>query len=407
MGKKKHAEEHVNLERWLVSYADFITLLFATFVVLYALSQTDIAQYKDLEKSLKAAFSAPSVLQGSDGVMDSSGNSILAEGGGADSAIPPILENMSVKYEDSSFNQIKDSVDALSKKGEIDSVNTKIDERGLVITFLDLDLFFDSGSATLKKGAYNTIEKVAKLISEKFASHSIRVEGYTDNYPISSAIYPSNWELSSARASSVVRFLTGKFNFKEGRFSAVGYADTKPIASNNTPDGRKKNRRVDIVIIRNKYSTTEPKSSEVLNSKLKEQPIASEQNIKPQLDDKTSNAVVIKDPYDVESKKLANELHDKETKTKNNLDTGAVVLVKDKSNGDSYVSDAAKKLLMDVHTETVQPSIDKKNTAKPKTTAATANKHKDTPQALKPSTDEDIVNKLFHKLDNIGQLPKH
>lgn len=268
MARKKHQEEHVNLERWLVSYADFITLLFATFVVLYALAQGDISEYTQLEASLKKAFAAPSILQGSDGFMSNQGQSILGSAGFQDQAlIPPMLEYTSQKYEQDSFESIKKSLDSLNKKGEMKGVDTSILERGLVIHIKDMNLFFNSGSATLTNDANKTLETVGKIIRSKFANHFIRIEGHTDNLPLSSSLYPSNWELSSARASSIVRFLLEHFKFKKDKFAALGYADTRPLKENKTEKGRQKNRRVEIVVLRNKYTKSEAKFNKKVAAK--------------------------------------------------------------------------------------------------------------------------------------------
>ncbi|MFA6989018.1 MAG: OmpA family protein [Candidatus Gastranaerophilaceae bacterium] len=275
MGKKKHAEEHVNLERWLVSYADFITLLFATFVVLYALAQIDSSELSKLEESIKKAFAAPSLIQGSDSLLLSQGSSILDSSILDNQAvIPPILENISQKYEEESFKEIKKAMDELKKEGQLQGVDSSIMDRGLVINLKDMNLFFKSASAQLNPDSHKTLKEVGSLIRSKFATHLIRVEGYTDNLPIDSSLYPSNWELSSARASSIVRFLLENFKFKKDKFAALGYADTKAIAPNNTEEGRQKNRRVEIVVLRNKYLKSEaaPEFKENETAKIAEQP---------------------------------------------------------------------------------------------------------------------------------------
>lgn len=266
MAKKKHAEEHVNLERWLISYADFITLLFATFVVLYALSQLDLAKFKDFKISLQKAFSAaPTVLQGESGVLDKSSNDVINSGGQMDnqSIIPPILDQPYTKKEESDFQDVMDNLNTkgLTSFGTFKGTKAQITERGLVISLLG-NVFFEPSNANLKKDSYKNLAEIGKLIKDKFPNHLIRVEGHTDSQPISSSIYPSNWELSSARASSIVRYLISSFSIPEDRFSALGYADSRPVASNNTEDGRKQNRRVEIVILRNKLLKTETLTQE-------------------------------------------------------------------------------------------------------------------------------------------------
>lgn len=251
MARKKKAEEHENLERWLVSYADFMTLLFATFVVLYALSQINVNEFKKVEESLKKAFSVQSILDGGSGVM-SSGNSVM-DTSSADSMIDTLLmEYISQRYEQESYDKIKKDVEDLAKSGELNGVSATIDERGLVITITDKNILFKSGSAELSESAKEILEKIGKLIVEKFALHSIRVEGHTDSIPVSGR-YPSNWELSSARASSIVRYLIDRFKILPDVMSAVGYADTRPVATGKDAASLAKNRRVEIVVQRNQF----------------------------------------------------------------------------------------------------------------------------------------------------------
>lgn len=255
MAKKQKHPEHINLERWLISYADFITLLFATFVVLYALSQVDIKDFKALEDSLKQAFDAPSVMQGSDGMMQNSDS--LFDTSQADSMIAPLMmEYVSQKYEEESLQDIKKSIEDDVKIGELDGVEAIKTDRGLLIRFNDAFLFAE-GSAVLTPKAKTKMDKVGAIISKKFFLHNMRIEGHTDNQPFKSKIYPSNWELSGARASSVIRYFIDRFNFMPCLFTAVGFADTRPLVSNNTPSNQAKNRRVEILILKNKYRTQE------------------------------------------------------------------------------------------------------------------------------------------------------
>lgn len=251
MARKKKHEEHENLERWLVSYADFMTLLFATFVVLYALSQINVNEFKKVEESLKKAFSVQSILDGGSGVM-SSGQSVM-DASAADSMIDSLLmEYISPRYEQESYEKIKKDVEDMVKSGEMNGVSATIDERGLVITITDNGIMFPSGSAELSNSAKTILEKVGKLIVEKFAMHSIKVEGHTDSVPVSGR-YPSNWELSSARASSIVRYLIGRFNILPDLMSAVGYADTRPLSTSKDSASLAKNRRVEIVVQKNQH----------------------------------------------------------------------------------------------------------------------------------------------------------
>ena len=270
MAKKKKEEAHENLERWLVSYGDFITLLFATFVVLYALSQIDLTEFATLEESIKKAFNAPSILEGSDSILDSKGASIL-EASAADSTIAPLmLEYISQKYEEQSFEDIKETLEQMTKNGDMEGVDAQITDKGLLITMKN-DLLFYSGSATLTDKALKTLDNVGVLIGEKFALHNIRVEGHTDNQPINTFLFPSNWELSGARSSSIIRYLITRFKFMPNLFTAVGYGDTRPIVDNKTVENRAKNRRVEILVLKNKFKGFEHATSSVMKQPKKEQ----------------------------------------------------------------------------------------------------------------------------------------
>ncbi len=268
MAKKKAEEEHENLERWLVSYADFMTLIFATFVVLYAMSQIDISGYIKLEESIKKSFNTASVAAGSEGMLDSEDS--IIEGQAADSVIPPlIMEYLSPKYEQTSFEEIKEELDKLAETDkEFKNLSTEITERGLTIKLDDRNVMFASGSAQLNADAQRYIDRIGRIIRDKFKVHLIRVEGHTDNLPMLSALYPSNWELSSARASSIVRYLIKRFDFNPVLFSAVGLADTRPLADNSTNNNRAQNRRVEIIILRNKYKKIETGSLDIINQEL-------------------------------------------------------------------------------------------------------------------------------------------
>lgn len=248
MAKKKKHEEHENLERWLVSYADFITLLFAVFVVLYALSQLDLAKFKDLKISLSEAF-APTIFKGKgsdSSMMESRGESVMQENRKGDQV--HILPQINPQLELKKMQETKEGIEKAIEKGDLKGVSVKVDKRGLVISLVD-SIFFDSGSAGIKPNAIKNLDKIAITLKKNFTSNKIRIEGHTDSDPISTAVFPSNWELSSARASSVVRHFINRFKMDKATFSAVGYADSVPLDTNNTSDGKQKNRRVEIVIL--------------------------------------------------------------------------------------------------------------------------------------------------------------
>lgn len=270
MSRKKKHPEHENLERWLISYADFITLLFATFVVLYALSQIDITDFKKLEESIRKAFSAPSIMQGDEGMMDKSKEAIF-DTSQTDTLIAPLMmEYMSPKYEEQAFTEIEKKVEDMTSAKEIEGVETEITQRGLVIR-LKNDVLFKSGSATLLPEAKVKLDKIGAVIGKKFILHNIRVEGHTDNKAIVSLVFPSNWELSSARSSAVIRYFIERFSFTPSLFSAVGFADTRPISTNATEAGRERNRRVDLIILRNKFKEQEAPQNDIMKMNKQQQ----------------------------------------------------------------------------------------------------------------------------------------
>jgi chemotaxis protein MotB len=281
-GRRGAAVEHENEERWLLTYADMLTLLFALFMVLFSISSVNISKYQVLQQSLKAAFSG-SILPGGRAILQSGSESTSAHTpataevpsivplvptptsrsssstGSANSAaakqmtsaqLQAALNSMSASIaEQESFVELKKKLDAYAKAhGFGNKVQSVIERRGLVVRVLTDNLLFDSGSATLQPGADQLLDEVAQLLNLD-PTHPITVEGHTDNQPIATAQFPSNWELSTARATNVVRFLIGR-GVNRYRLGAVGYADLHPIASNATAAGRAQNRRVEIVLMR-------------------------------------------------------------------------------------------------------------------------------------------------------------
>lgn len=263
MARQKKHEKEPNHERWLVSYADFITLLFAVFVTLYAMGQSDRKKVEEVMKSLRESFGftvtgsapTPAVIESMDiRVMPSLSPDLANKGrnqGKSDSK-----GKGKVRAEEKDFRQIKASIEAyLVKNGAQEKVNVGINRRGLVVSLKEAG-FFDSGSAIVKQSAYPLLSKVAESLAG--FSNGVRVEGHTDNVPMSSAMFPSNWELSTARATNIVHFLTKSYDFDPEAISAAGYGEYRPIADNATNDGRSKNRRVDIVLLSEEGGRAEP-----------------------------------------------------------------------------------------------------------------------------------------------------
>ncbi len=275
-----HAEEESN-ERWLLTYADMITLLMALFMVLFSISSVNISKVQTLQESLRAAFSG-NILPGGKAIAQpgASNNSSRAPAAtDVQSIVPvpatPITElntqhassrttvtssaatAQSAASQQSEFARLKAELESYAAKhGFSGKVQTVIEGRGLVIRVLTDDLLFASGSATLDPRGNALLDEIAQLLNVD-QTHPIDVEGNTDNVPIHSGLFPSNWELSSARASTVVRFLAGA-GVSPQRLTAVGYADQRPLTSNATAAGRARNRRVEIVLKRNQGAESEP-----------------------------------------------------------------------------------------------------------------------------------------------------
>lgn len=258
MARKHKHPEHVNHERWLVSYADFITLLFATFTALYALSKADASKSKAVADGLREAFGVGGAKMVPMEALDVNGipsdNARLPTGQGNENA-PPAATKEAGKQE---FEEIKKQVEEfLMTKGMYDKVSVDRQERGLVVSLKEGG-FFESGSADVKPEANKVLEELAKKILSY--RNPVRIEGHTDNVPIHSRTFPTNWELSSARATNVVRLLTDRFRIPSGKLSATGYGDSRPKTPNDTPAGRARNRRVDIVILSESGEASEPET---------------------------------------------------------------------------------------------------------------------------------------------------
>jgi chemotaxis protein MotB len=257
MARKHKHPEHVNHERWLVSYADFITLLFATFTALYALSKSDASKAKAVADGLREAFGVSGAKMVPMEALDINGipSDLARLPHGQGNQNQPQSTKEAGKQE---FEEIKKQVEEfLMTKGMYDKVAIDRQERGLVVSLKEGG-FFESGSADVKPEAFKVLEELAKKILSY--RNLVRIEGHTDNVPIRSRTYPTNWELSSARATNVVRLLTDRYRIPPGKISATGYGDSRPKTSNDTPAGRARNRRVDIVILSASGEASEPET---------------------------------------------------------------------------------------------------------------------------------------------------
>jgi chemotaxis protein MotB len=256
-----HEEEHENEERWLVSFADMMTLLFCLFMVLFAISSVNTSKFEALQRALQDAFSGR-ILSGGKAVMETGSDEQPQQTAPQPPlpAISPIAALNDVeksedtppqaaRKEQEEFLLHKRRIDQLARRQHVAShVKTAVRPDGLVIELLTDDIFFDSGSAQLKPAAVGLLTKVGTIVAGE-RKHPVRVEGHTDSQPIRTAQYPSNWQLSGARAAAVVQNFAADGVLAQ-RMSLSGYAAERPAATNSTAQGRARNRRVDVVLTR-------------------------------------------------------------------------------------------------------------------------------------------------------------
>jgi chemotaxis protein MotB len=248
--RKKHA--HVNHERWLVSYADFITLLFAFFVVLYSTSQMDNKKVVQVSAAIHGAFQELGVFSGS---AQGSGLRVEAAPPGQVQAILEPTQLAGTKG-DEGLAGAGEGVDVELLKQELEEalgdqikrheIEMHVTPEGLVVSLREVG-FFASGNADLLPDGRAPLGRIAHILNAK--GFQIRVEGHTDQVPIHTARFKSNWELSTARATEVVALLVERYGFDPMQISAAGYSQYRPVASNDTEEGRKTNRRVDLIVV--------------------------------------------------------------------------------------------------------------------------------------------------------------
>jgi chemotaxis protein MotB len=272
--KKANHEEEGGSERWLVSYADFITLLFAFFTTLYAISTVDAQKMGRMVVSMRASFDSAIFDHGSRTLT------LSKENGSADSS-PAILQNHASKdhmdlkektlkelkelsrlskkpilSDEKAMGRLKRSVESLLSAEVIKGkVRAHIESRGLVISLGEIGLF-DSGSDQIKPEGKILLDTLAtSLVS---IGNYIRIEGHTDNVPIHNSRFPSNWELSTSRATAVISHLVADFGIRPDLISAAGYAEYRPCIPNDTEEGKARNRRVDVIVLNPAAAGVEP-----------------------------------------------------------------------------------------------------------------------------------------------------
>ncbi len=241
MGKKKH-EEHENHERWIIPYADMVTLLFAFFVVLYSMSKTDAAKVKALSESLSDAFLGSKSgrmkmeldIAGLKGQHQSARRFVVKRS----ITNEEIIDELRKTFDTQGFDVIF--------QDEASPIKLRIDERGVVIS-LSAGYLFEANSIEIPPELYPVIAIVSDVI--KNSDRLISVEGHTDSLPVIGNRFYDNWDLSVLRASSMAKLLIDQFGVSPKRLTAAGYAHYKPVANNTTLEGRNQNRRVDIILL--------------------------------------------------------------------------------------------------------------------------------------------------------------
>jgi chemotaxis protein MotB len=262
MSRRNREHGHVNHERWLVSYADFITLLFAFFVVLYASSQVDNQKIVKVSKAIQGGFQQLGAFSGS---YPPPPTSVEA----AEDVPPELKEIMLNSNIEGRPKGAPAAVDVDRLKRELEQalgeeirnheIQMRVTPEGLVVSLREVG-FFKSGEAVLLPGGLVTLTRIAHVLNTQ--GFQIRVEGHTDNVPIHNPQFKSNWELSTARATEVISLMVERYGFDPQGVSAAGYAQYRPIASNDNADGRQSNRRVDLVVVSRTYHSDKSLPSE-------------------------------------------------------------------------------------------------------------------------------------------------
>ena len=254
MARRQKHEEHENLERWLVSYADFITLLFAFFVVMYSISQVNEGKYRVLSDSLVNAFKttptsttpiAPALRIDASQGSSSSAQALALKQTIFVRKLDPVIEARQKQQTEKMKRVAEDILKAMEPLVKEGQVKVSQSVHGIAIE-INASVLFASGQAIIEPGSMKALRAVGGVLAK--VPNDIQVEGFTDNTPINTVAFPSNWELSTARASSVVRLLA-ESGAPTDRLVAVGYGEFRPVDTNSTPEGRARNRRVTIMIL--------------------------------------------------------------------------------------------------------------------------------------------------------------
>jgi chemotaxis protein MotB len=262
--KSKQTQGHENHERWLVSYADFITLLFAFFVVMFATAQKDKTKQRIVAESVRDALQKGQLTTTIQGIISQrkvppNGKGDTRQNPEAPEPLKPPEKPVPASKEDlaRALARLKT---ILAKELEKGNVAVKLDDRGLVVSMREL-AFFDSGDDVINPASLPIIEKIAQVIAT--LPNAVRLEGHTDSIPIHNSRFRSNWELSTARSIAMLEVLRNRYDLPAERMSVAGFAENAPVDSNDTQEGRMHNRRVDLVVLSAEALRGEPVASPV------------------------------------------------------------------------------------------------------------------------------------------------
>ncbi len=247
---KKCPECKAGAPEYMLTYGDLVTLLMCFFVLLFAMSSTDAQKFEALMVSF----------QGSAGILP--GGTSMSQSTMQFEGMPEKNQSTSQTVQLDSMEKLKEELQKEVGKGKLSKdVQMNVEVRGLVIRLPD-NVLFDSGSAEIKAEALLSLKTIGQVLNKKeYGNSMVRVEGHTDNMPINSFKYPSNWELSTARSTNVIKYLIASIKMNSERLSASGYGEFHPIASNADASGRSKNRRVDIVVLSSIEQANSPQGS--------------------------------------------------------------------------------------------------------------------------------------------------
>lgn len=235
---RRRSQSHPNHERWIISYADFVTLMFALFVAMYAISMKDHTSGKRVSESVRQAVAS--------GGLASTVREFMAKDA-KPVAEPQVQTQQPPQVADGSLLEpYRKLAELLQSELKAGAISMRLDPRGLIITLQEKS-FFQSGDDTIYEQSYPTFERVAKIIAQ--LPNPVRLEGHTDAVPISNQRFKNNWELSTARSIALLQLFQERFKLNTAKYAVAGYAQNLPVASNDTEEGRARNRRVEIVIL--------------------------------------------------------------------------------------------------------------------------------------------------------------